>query len=234
MKAFLPSLLVFLAAATPASSQVMPIQMAPNLKGTDYRPYKQVTSFKGMKFRGLVRQRTDFSCGAAALATILTYAYDRPTREREVLVDMFEIADEAVVREKGFSLLDLKNYTQSIGMKGEGYEVPYDALEQLRVPGIVLLDIKGYKHFVVIRKVADGFVHLADPAVGNRVMPRHKFTESWNGIVFVVLGENYDPENALRDPPPPLSARRLFDQRSPIQNAEPRDFDIGRATSFVF
>jgi len=38
---------------------------------------KQVLSQREARFRNLIEQHTDFSCGAAALATILKHAYAR-------------------------------------------------------------------------------------------------------------------------------------------------------------
>ncbi|PWG02120.1 peptidase C39 [Sphingosinicella humi] len=194
---------------------------------------KPVKSWKELKFTNLVRQQTDFSCGAAALATIFNYAYGRDTSEQQVLVNMLKVADPDVVREKGFSLLDMKNYTNAIGMTSEGYEVPYQALRQLKVPAIVLLNIKNYKHFVVVRKAEDDRIHLADPALGNRVMGRGDFEKAWNRVVFVIVGEGFNPDTVLMDPPPPLSARRLFEMRSPVANAEVYDFGFGPAFNFV-
>jgi predicted double-glycine peptidase len=183
-------------------------------------------SWKARKFDGMVRQQTDFSCGAAALATIFIHAYGKQTNERQVLLNMLKIADPALVREKGFSLLDMKKYVRATGMTGEGFEVPFAALRELKVPGIVLLNSRGYKHFVVIRKAGDDYVQLADPALGNRLISRGQFEREWNGIVFVVLGDGYVENNGLKNPPPPLSARRLFDQRSPVGDALPSDFDV--------
>lgn len=195
---------------------------------------KPVKSWKTLKFTNLVPQQTDFSCGAAALATIFNHAYGRKTTEAQVLVNMLKIADPDVVREKGFSLLDMKNYTLAIGMQGEGYAVPFESLNAMKVPGIALLNLKGYKHFVVLRKVEGDYVHIGDPALGNRVMRRRDFEKAWNGVVFVVVGEGYDPNTVLRNPPPPLSARRLFEQRSPVPNAEVYDFGLGPAYNFIF
>ena len=106
---------------------------------------------------------------------------------------MFKVADPDVVREKGFSLLDMKRYVQAVGMQAEGYKVDYAALADLRVPGIVLLSTRGYKHFVVLRKVSGDHVSIGDPALGNRVLTRRAFEREWNGIVFVVMGEGFDP-----------------------------------------
>lgn len=194
----------------------------------------KVQSWKDMKFTNVVRQHTDFSCGAAALATIFVYAYNKKTDEEQVLTNMFKVADPDIVREKGFSLLDLKRYVEAIGLKGEGYRVEYAALGKLRLPGIVLISVRGYKHFVVLRRVTGDAVFIADPALGNRMMPRRDFEQAWNGVVFVVMGEGFDANSVLFNPPEPLSARRLFDQRSPVQDANPTDFGIVAAYSYVF
>ena len=173
-------------------------------------------------------------CGAAVLATIFNYAYGKKTTERQVLVNMLKIADPDIVREKGFSLLDMKNYALAVDMKADGYTVDFEALRQLKVPAITLLNIRGYKHFVVLRKVDGDYVHVGDPALGNRVMSRRKFEAAWNGVVFAILGEGYNEQNVLSNPPEPLSARRLYALNSPVFDAEVYDFGLGPATSFSF
>lgn len=215
-----------------AASQTVPVWMGPVSEDSGALFRKPVRSWKSMKFDNIVRQQTDFSCGAAALATIFNHAYGKSTTEQQVLVNMLKVADPEIVRDKGFSLLDMKRYVSAIGMTGEGFEVPFEALGELKVPGIVLLNIKNYKHFVVVRQAGDDYVQIADPAVGNKVMSRGDFEAAWNQVVFVVLGDGYDPNSVLKNPPPPLSARRLFDQRSPIRDAEASDFGVQSATSF--
>lgn len=222
-------------AALLAGCMTLPQGGAPVVAVQGQQPvYKPLASWKERKFIGMVRQQTDFSCGAAALATIFNYAYGKRTSEQQILVNMLKIADPDLIREKGFSLLDMKNYVAAVGMTGQGYEVEFDALKQLKVPAIALLDIRNYKHFVVVRKVDDSFVYIADPALGNRVMRRRDFEASWNNVVFVVVGEGFDEHSALLNPPPPLSAARLFGLRSPVLNAEAYDFGLGPAYGFVF
>lgn len=191
-----------------------------------------VTSWKDKKFENLVRQRTDFSCGAAALATIFNYAFGRTTSEQQVLVNMLRVADPDVVRQKGFSLLDMKTYAQSVGYQAEGYRVDYATLRKLEVPAIALLDIRGYKHFVVIRRTWDDRVAIGDPAIGNTIMTRPRFEEAWNGILFVVSGEGYVPGNILMNPPEPLSAKRLLELTASIPGAEAAEFGFGPRISF--
>lgn len=195
---------------------------------------KQVTSWKALKFKDLVRQRTDFSCGAAVMATIFNKAFGYQTTEQQVLVNMLKIADPDVVREKGFSLLDMKNYAQNVGMDAEGYRLTYDALGKLQVPSIALINIRGYKHFVIIRKVFPDHVAVGDPALGNRLMTRREFETAWNGVAFIVTGANYNPANILLDPPAPLSAKRLLELHAVLPGAETAEFGFGPAYQFRF
>lgn len=189
-------------------------------------------SWKDKKFDNLVRQETDFSCGAAVLATVFNYAFGHQTTERQVLVNMLKIADPDIVRQKGFSLLGMKNYAQSVGFEAEGYRVDYPTLQKLDIPSIALIDIKGYKHFVVIRKAYADHIAIGDPALGNRTMSRSEFQDAWNDVAFVVNGEGYDPTTVLLNPPAPLSALRLLEHHTNIPAAEVADFGFGPRFSF--
>ena len=145
-----------------------------------------VESMKELKFRSVVRQQYDFSCGSAALATLLTYHYERPVSELAVFKAMFEKGDKARIRKEGFSMLDMKRYLESRGFQADGFRVPLDKLKQVGVPAIVLTNDGGYSHFVVVKGVEDGRVLLGDPAKGLRTMERAKFERMWNGLVVVV------------------------------------------------
>lgn len=195
---------------------------------------RPVQSWKDLKFAGIVRQRSDFSCGAAVLATVFNEAFGHSTTEHQVLVNMLKVADPDIVREKGFSLLDMKTYVQLVGMSAEGYRLDYNTLRQLNLPVIALINIKGYKHFVVIRKTFPDHVAIGDPALGNRIMERRAFEVAWNQVAFVITGDGYDPTNALIDPPEPLSASRLLKQHAVVPGAETAEFGFGPKYQFSF
>jgi predicted double-glycine peptidase len=238
MRAFLlHSALFALGAAAPAATQSQQnaaVWLGPTAEGSRLLVSKPLRSWKDMKFDGLIRQQTDFSCGAAVLATVFNAAYGKHTTEAQVLVNMLKVADPQIVKDKGFSLLDMKNYVNGVGFASEGYQVDFDALHHLRVPGIVLLNLRGYHHFVVIRKVTDDVVQIGDPALGNRVMSRRDFERAWNNVVFVIVGEGLEANSALNNPPPPLSARRLFEERSPTWDADLADFGLTTVNAFKF
>jgi predicted double-glycine peptidase len=144
-------------------------------------------SYKELKFATVVRQQFDFSCGSAAVATLLTYEFKRPTSETEAFKAMFKVGDQAKIRKKGFSLLDIKRYLLSIGYTADGYRISLERLAELRLPAIVLIQTHGYRHFVVIKGIEGGYVLIGDPARGLRREDLTEFKKLWvNQIVFVI------------------------------------------------
>jgi predicted double-glycine peptidase len=146
----------------------------------------RVKSLEALRFSTVVRQGYDFSCGSAALATLLTYHYNRPVTEEQVFVAMWEVGDKENIRLKGFSLLDMKSYLASINIKADGFRVPLDKLAAVGVPTISLIIRKGYAHFVVLRGIHKDYVVLGDPSLGAITEPREAFEQQWNGIAFAL------------------------------------------------
>lgn len=147
----------------------------------------RLVSFRERRFVSTIRQRYDFSCGSAAIATLLTHHYARPTTEEQVFRAMFEGGDGARIRAEGFSMLDMQRYLASRGLQANGYRLPLSRIEELRIPAIVLIDIAGYRHFVVLRGIRPDRVLLGDPNLGTRSMPRAEFERAWNGVLFFIL-----------------------------------------------
>jgi uncharacterized protein len=146
-----------------------------------------VTSMKAARYRAMIRQQYDFSCGSAALSTLLTYHYGFKVTEETVFVAMYEKGDQPKIRREGFSLFDMKRYLENHGFQADGFEAPLDKLESAGIPAIVLINENGYNHFVVIKGVRDGRVLVGDPSGGTRAMAQAKFEALWsNGILFVI------------------------------------------------
>ncbi|HMM86094.1 C39 family peptidase [Azohydromonas sp.] len=146
-----------------------------------------VDSLKEKRARTTVLQRYDFSCGSAALSTLLTHHYGVPVGEQEVFEQMFAQGDRAKIQREGFSLLDMRRYLSSRGFEAHGFEAPLDELAKAGIPGIVLINERGYNHFVVVKGLRSGRVLLGDPAGGTRAMSRAAFESMWlNRVLFVV------------------------------------------------
>ncbi|WP_237882137.1 C39 family peptidase [Pseudomonas sp. PGPR40] len=194
--------------------------------------YKPIQSMRERKFADLVQQKTDFSCGAAALATILRQAYWLDVDEEQIIEGMLAHSDQDLVRVQGFSMLDMKRYVESIGMRARGYRVAQETLSEIRIPVVVLLDIRGYKHFVVMQKVHKGWVYIGDPVLGHKRYKVDDFVKGWNGIIFAVIGQGYDKANALLDPPMPLTAKNRINTFTPVRDAELMDFGFIQSDFF--
>jgi len=145
-----------------------------------------ITSLKEARFKRVVKQEYDFSCGSAALATLLSFHYEMPVSETEVFTEMFKVGDQQRIEKYGFSLLDMKQYLDHHNLRADGFRVGLDRLSELGVPAIGLIETQGYKHFVVIKGVKQGRVLVGDPARGTRTIPYEEFVSIWNGIAFVV------------------------------------------------
>lgn len=193
---------------------------------------KNIISMREQHFIDMVPQQTDFSCGAAALATILNYAYGFDFTESDVIAGMLKVSDLQLVQSQGFSLLDIKNYVETLGLRGRGYSVNPEILDRIKIPTIALLDIRGYKHFVVLKKATEDKVYIADPALGNRVMDRQDFVDGWNKVTFAVIGDGFDRESILLRPKEPLTARSTVDTWRPLTDAELLEFGFYRSELF--
>lgn len=147
----------------------------------------KVTSLKEARFKATTRQQYDFSCGSAAIATLLTHHYHYPVTEQTVFQEMFKRGDQEKIRREGFSLLDMKNYLNAHQFQADGFELPLNKLLESRLPAIVLIADKGYRHFVVIKGMQDGRILIGDPSTGTRAVSRENFDAMWvNKLLFVI------------------------------------------------
>ena len=222
------ALAILLCVATVIEAAQMPLSILPG----GALVYKPIQSVRERKFADLVQQKTDFSCGAAALATILRQAYWLDVNEEQIIEGMLAHSDQDLVRVQGFSMLDMKRYVESIGMRARGYRVAPETLSDIRIPVVVLMDIRGYKHFVVMQRVHQGWVYIGDPVLGHKRYKVDDFIKGWNGIIFAIIGQGYDKTNALLDPPMPLTARNRVNAFSPVQDAELMDFGFIQSDFF--
>jgi len=147
----------------------------------------------------LVMQRAGYSCGAAALATLLTFEFGDNVSEREVAASMLRRPDLIGAQYRlgkledlgGFSLLDLENYAKRRqGYAGEPSVA--DSIDDIKAntPLIAAIETRGLKHFVVVRGFIGDRIALADSAWGNRTMWVKDFKEAWKGHLVFILKRN--------------------------------------------
>lgn len=149
----------------------------------------QAKSLSEISWERVVRQQYDFSCGSAAVATLLSFHYDRETTEAEVFEWMIRHGDVEQIRTYGFSMLDMKRYLDAQGLNSDGFKISLDDFMRIGVPAITLVDTGGYKHFVVVKGVDRENVLVGDPAAGTVVVPKELFETLWTGTVLGARAE---------------------------------------------
>ncbi|NWG91326.1 MAG: C39 family peptidase [Parvularculaceae bacterium] len=162
----------------------------------------KVQSLLERKFATVVRQQFDFSCGSAALATLLTHHYGRATSESDAFRAMWNVGDQARIREFGFSLLEMKRFLEAAGLRADGFKLTLERVAEIGVPGIALIEEDGYRHFVVVKGFSRGKVLVGDPARGLRTLTPKKFAAVWDGTILFIrtdLQTGKENFNSARD-----------------------------------
>lgn len=162
-----------------------------NIHALDYFPSRggynvQVKSYQEQLFGDVFRQQYDFSCGSAAVASLLTYHYDIESQENTIFEYMFKHGDKAQIERQGFSMLDMKSYLESVGLDANGYNIPLEKFHDLRIPAITIVNFDGYMHFVVIKGMNEKNVILGDPSRGTLLIPIEDFKQVYKGTVLLV------------------------------------------------
>jgi predicted double-glycine peptidase len=159
---------------------------------------KPVISWRDIRRQNVVMQALDFSCGAAALATVLRYGFAEPVNETELIGYIFIFGQtpaegyKKYFKRQGFTLLDLKRAARAKGYLGKGYKnMNLDELLEFidgeHIPVLVPIRPMGYNHFVVVRGMAGNRILISDPAKGNTTLTVRQFLDIWiDGIGFIV------------------------------------------------
>lgn len=148
------------------------------------------------QFRGIVRQAYDYSCGSAALTTLLNGYVNVGVNltEQQVMDGLLKFGEtDKIVERRSFSLLDMKRFVGAIGFESGGYRGEFSDLVKQGQPAIVPISYAGFKHFVVFKAYKNGRVYVADPALGNISFDEVRFKEIWeNNTLFLI---NVAPES---------------------------------------
>ncbi len=147
---------------------------------------------EGFTYKNVVKQEFDYSCGSAALATLLNFYLGEKLTEQQVIQGLMQYGDADKIQERrAFSLLDMKRFVEVLGYTGVGYKAELDDIRSLKKPGIIPIELAGYKHFVVFRGIYGNHIFFADPFRGNTSFTLETFREIWSqNIVFVISTEN--------------------------------------------
>ncbi|MCH4248461.1 MAG: C39 family peptidase [Acinetobacter populi] len=166
----------------------------------NHRESVQITPAAVDQFRGIVRQAYDYSCGSAALTTLLNGYAGTNLTEKQTMDGLLRYGEYArIIERRSFSLLDMKRFVTALGYSSGGYRAELKDLIALDKPVIVPIAYAGFKHFVVYKGYSEGRIYVADPALGNISFNADRFAEIWdnNTLFMVELAEYQTPNNVL-------------------------------------
>jgi predicted double-glycine peptidase len=148
-----------------------------------------VTPLSETTFACILKQKFDYSCGSAALGTLLNSYLGENLTESHIIRGLMEYGDKEQIRKlRAFSLWDMQKFVQVLGYACGGYNADLSDLKNPDVwPCIVPIEVFGYRHFVVLKGIYKDHVFVADPWRGNGSYTVSQFTGMWyNNILFIV------------------------------------------------
>ena len=157
-------------------------------------------SYLAIRYTDVIEQSNEYTCGAAAVATLLTYFYDIPVSERDVLNLVYEsmrVRGEKPEQGHGLTAYDLKEALESKGVETKGFLVKPAALQDYFARGglpVIIHLTKPEKHFEVAVGMIGDQVVIADPSWGRSVIPLTELAKQrgYDGVILVPI-----PSSAL-------------------------------------
>ncbi len=155
-------------------------------------------SWLEIRNHNIVMQQRDYSCGAAALATLIRYHWGDNVTETQLLEEVLKMLTDEEMKERiknGLSLTDLRKLAVRMGYSSTIGKLSFDKLKDSKIPLVVGIVVNGFDHFVVYRGTDGYYVYLADPARGNVRTPIPQFLDQWQkNAVLVVVKPKVDPK----------------------------------------
>jgi predicted double-glycine peptidase len=160
------------------------------VRDSQHQFQRYVCSWQQLKRQNVVMQRRDYSCGAAALATLIRYYWGDPVNEETFLKELDKLLTPEEVADRvknGLTITDLRRAAVSKGYLATLGKLPFNKLVESKVPVLLGVTIEGFDHFVVYRGWDGQYVYLADPIQGNIRVHTCDFGKQWqkNAILAV-------------------------------------------------
>lgn len=157
--------------------------------GTDdrFRMRYEVTPLSENIHECMLKQNYDYSCGSAALGTILNFYLGENLTEKQIIQGLMEYGDKEQIKKlRAFSLWDMQKFVDILGYSSGGYNAELSDLKNPDLwPCIVPIELFGYRHFVVLKGIHKDHVFVSDPWRGNSSYTVSQFTKMWyNSIIF--------------------------------------------------
>lgn len=186
-----------------AKKSAPPPTSPPPVRDPAHRTRIWVGNYIRIKQQNIVMQRRDYSCGAAALATITKYYWEDNVNEDLFLRALDHILTDEEIKdriENGLAMSDLRRAAVAVGYQAIVGRLTFEKLTESKVPLIVGISPGGHDHFVVYRGTDFDWVYVADSIRGNVRLPVADFRKQWQENAVLAIhkpGEEVKKTSAL-------------------------------------
>jgi predicted double-glycine peptidase len=153
------------------------------------------TSYRTIRYQEIVGQTSYYTCGPAAVATLLIYYYGIDTSEKEIL----ELSHQAIKERgqdpeegKGIDALALQKTLEDKGIPSKGIKIPSENLPKYFNDGglpIILHVTKPQLHYILAIGIVGSWVVIADPSWGRKIIHLNDLIDDkgFEGITLIPL-----------------------------------------------
>lgn len=128
-----------------------------------------------------IKQKELKDCGPACLSTVF--------KQYKLKVPIYKVRELAQTDKHGTSAKAIIDVANNLGFSAKGFKVNNinDIYKDIPLPAIahVIID-KAYHHYVVIHKITNKYILIADPAKGIIKYNIGEFSTIWTGIIIVL------------------------------------------------
>jgi predicted double-glycine peptidase len=154
-------------------------------------------------FKGIIKQSHDYSCGSAALSTLVSGLIENSQISEELVIQNINASEGA--EEHGYSAADLAKVAAKLGYPAEWRKIAKTELPKIKLPVLLLIGLNSdFPHYVVLKGVRNQIAYLADPTRGNIRIPyellSHEGLNQKHPLWFVMAinpSKNIPPNSTL-------------------------------------
>lgn len=152
-----------------------------------------LSTMRDVRYEGVVAQTDWYTCGPAAVATLLRYYYGMDVDEQAALKVALDVSEELGLNvETGISALALVRTLEHFGVRTLGYELTAGALaDYFRRGGLpVIIHVtQPEQHYVVAVGMVGEYILIADPSWGRRIerWTEYAVDKQFSGVTLVAL-----------------------------------------------
>jgi len=184
----------------------------------------QPVSKEALRFRYVMEQGLDASCGMATVATALSLYWRVPILEAELLTGLFTQDDMLDGRADGrVSLATMVVAFESRGVSAKAFRLDWDGLVEILARGyapVVVHYDRPDPHFALLLGISGELAIVADPARGLETLGRADFEKRYGGVAMALASRALQRDTELLDAVIQVATgRRTLLERTSLEQA---------------